>query len=104
VAAQRARLSAERRARWDAALFGSDLGAAIRRTTATSWARDPWARGSYSAARPGFARCREVLAEPVAERVFFAVEACLPRMYGAIHGAWASGADAARRVAAALGR
>ena len=83
-------------------LFGSDLGDAIRRTTATAWLGDPWARGSYSAARPGFARCREVLGEPVAERVFFAGEACPPSMYGAIHGAWASGADAARRVAAAL--
>ena len=83
-------------------LFGSDLGAAILRTTATSWLRDPWARGSYSAARPGFARCRERLAEPVAERVFFAGEAGPPAMYGAIHGAWASGADAARRVVAAL--
>ena len=83
-------------------LFGSDLGAAIRRTTATSWLRDPWARGSYSAARPGFARCREALAEPVAERIFFAGEGCPPTMYGAIHGAWASGAAAARRVVAAL--
>jgi monoamine oxidase len=85
-------------------LFGSGLGDAIRRTTATAWLGDPWARGSYSAARPGFAHCRSVLAEPVAERVFFAGEACPPTMYGAIHGAWASGADAARRVAAALAR
>ena len=84
------------------ALFGSTVGDAIRKTTATAWLGDPWARGSYSAARPGFARCREVLAEPVAGRVFFAGEACPPAMYGAIHGAWASGADAARRVAAAL--
>jgi monoamine oxidase len=86
------------------ALFGSDLGGAIRRTTATAWAGDPWARGSYSAARPGFARSRAVLAEPLAERVFFAGEACPPAMYGAIHGAWASGAEAARGVASALAR
>ena len=84
------------------ALFGSDFGNAIRRTTATAWLGDPWARGSYSAARPGFARYRETLAEPVADRVFFAGDACPVTMYGAIHGAWASGAETARRVAAAL--
>jgi monoamine oxidase len=83
-------------------LFGSDLGRRIRRTTATAWLSDPWARGSYSAARPGFARCRAALAEPVADRVFFAGEACTPTAFGAIHGAWASGVDAARRVASAL--
>ena len=87
-----------------ASLFGSDFGRKIGRTTATAWLTDPWARGSYSAARPGFARCRTVLAEPVADRVFFAGEACTPTAYGAIHGAWASGVDAARRIVDALAR
>jgi len=87
-----------------AGLFGTDLRDQIRRTSATAWLADPWARGSYSAARPGFARCRAILAAPVADRVFFAGEACPPTMYGAIHGAWASGVDAARRVAATLDR
>jgi monoamine oxidase len=85
-------------------VFGGDLGRAIRRSTATAWLADPWARGSYSAARPGFARCRAVLAEPVAGRVHFAGEACEPTAYGAIHGAWFSGAEAAHRVVAALAR
>jgi monoamine oxidase len=80
-------------------VFGSELGRRIRRTTATAWLGDRWARGSYSAARPGFARCRSVLAAPVAERVFFAGEACVPTAFGAIHGAWMSGADTARRIA-----
>jgi monoamine oxidase len=85
-------------------VFGSDLGRRIRRSTATGWLGDRWARGSYSAARPGFARCRATLAEPIAGRVFFAGEACTPTAFGAIHGAWRSGADAARRIAAALAR
>ena len=85
-------------------LFGSDLGRRIRRSTATAWLNDRWARGSNSAARPGFARCRTVLAEPVADRVFFAGEACPPTAYGAIHGAWASGADAAHRIVSTLVR
>ena len=86
------------------ALFGSDLGRRIRKTAATAWFSDPWSRGSYSAARPGFARCRAVLAEPIDDRVFFAGEACTPTAYGAIHGAWLSAADAADRVVSTLGR
>ena len=81
-------------------IFGSDLARKIRRTSATAWVSDPWARGSYSAARPGFARGRTTLATPVADRVFFAGEACPPTAYGAIHGAWLSGVDAAHRILA----
>ena len=40
--------------------------------------------------------------EPVADRIFFAGEACTLTAFGAIHGAWISGADAARRIASAL--
>jgi monoamine oxidase len=83
-------------------VFGSDLGRRIRRSTATGWLGDPWARGSYSAARPGFAHCRSRLIEPVADRIFFAGEACTATAFGAIHGAWASGAGAARRIATTL--
>ncbi|HXJ84875.1 MAG TPA: NAD(P)/FAD-dependent oxidoreductase [Candidatus Methylomirabilis sp.] len=85
-------------------LFGSDLGRHIRKTSATAWVGDPWSRGSYSAARPGFARCRSVLAEPVEHRVFFAGDACTPTAYGAIHGAWLSAARAADGVVSALAR
>jgi monoamine oxidase len=83
-------------------LFGADVGRRIRRATATAWAGDPWARGSYSAARPGFAHCRATLARPVADRLFFAGDACTIGSFGAIHGAWASGAEAARQIVAAL--
>jgi monoamine oxidase len=79
-------------------IFGADLGRRIRRSTATAWSTDPWARGAYSAARPGYARCRRVLTRPVARRVFFAGEACVVDTFGAIHGAWASGAESARQV------
>jgi monoamine oxidase len=79
-------------------IFGADLARRIRRSTATAWSTDPWARGSYSAARPGFARCRPVLTRPLARRVFFAGEACVTDTFGAIHGAWASGVESARQV------
>ena len=79
-------------------LYGAALGRRIRRSTATAWAGDPWARGSYSAARPGCADRRRILGQPVADRVFFAGDACTTDTFGAIHGAGASGAAAARRI------
>ena len=85
-----------------AGVFGADLVRRIRRTTATAWLSDPWARGSYSAARPGFAHCRAVLTQPVDDRVFFAGEACTSNAFGAIHGAFTSAAEAAGHVVAAL--
>jgi predicted NAD/FAD-dependent oxidoreductase len=43
-----------------------------------------------------------VLGQPVAERVFFAGDACTTDTFGEIRGAWASGVEAARRVTALL--
>ena len=87
-----------------AQLFGADLPRRIRRSVSTAWAADPWARGSYSAARPGFASRRATLAEPVAERVFFAGDACTVESYGEINGAWHSATAAARRIVTARAR
>jgi monoamine oxidase len=82
-------------------LFGADIAPRLRRATSTAWASDPWAHGSYSAARPGFAHTRAVLGEPVGERVYFAGDACTVDTYGAINGAWDSAAVAARKIVAA---
>lgn len=85
-------------------LFGAALLRRIRRAVSTAWASDPWARGSYSAARPGFASCRAVLAEPIDGRVFFAGDACTVNTFGAINGAWDSAAVAVRRIVATRAR
>jgi monoamine oxidase len=85
-------------------LFGAGLLRRVRRSVSTAWASDPWARGSYSAARPGCAARRTTLAEPVAERVFFAGDACTVESYGEINGAWHSAVRAARRLVAARAR
>ena len=82
------------------ALFGTGIRRSLRRSTATAWASDRWARGSYSAARPGFAHCRPVLARPVAERVFFAGDACTVDTFGEIRGCWFSAMAAAAGIIA----
>src|SRR5439155_20983738 len=62
-------------------LFGSGVRAQLAPLAATAWLRDPWARGSYSYARPGHADDRARLAAPVNDRLFFAGEACSPNFF-----------------------
>lgn len=66
----------------------------------TNWSKDPLSLGSYSypakASQPGD---RRVLAEPVADTLFFAGEACHPDYASTVHAAHESGLLAAKAVA-----
>jgi monoamine oxidase len=84
-------------------VFGAALRKQIRAVAATAWVRDPDILGGYSFALPGKAHLRPRLAEPLAERVFFAGEACSLAAFGTVHGARASGEAAVRAVARRLG-
>jgi monoamine oxidase len=81
-----------------AGIFGSEFTRQISASLTVGWSQDPWSRGSYSAARPGRARMREVLNQPIGERLFFAGEACSVEHFGTIHGAWESGVRAAAQA------
>lgn len=84
-------------------MYGDRVGAAVRRTRVTHWGRNPWTLGAYSAARPGQAGMRAVLAEPVADRVFFAGEACGPLRFSAsLAAAYVAGLEASRLLLASL--
>ncbi|WAJ27191.1 flavin monoamine oxidase family protein [Antarcticirhabdus aurantiaca] len=85
------------------ALLGADLGRRLRVLGETAWGQDPYALGSYSHAEPGRAEDREALAQPVADRLFFAGEATHPQAFSTAHGAWETGLRAAREVLASLG-
>ena len=80
------------------ALLGSDFRHRLKPLAASRWARDPFARGSYSHALPGHAADRAVLAAPVDGRLFFAGEATSPNFFSTAHGARDSGERAAREV------
>jgi len=65
----------------------------------TRWLSDPWSRGSYSyRAMGGKESDRQVLAEPVADRLFFAGEATHEEHYGTVHGALLAGEREALRI------
>ena len=82
--------------------LGNDFRRRIKPLAESRWARDPFARGSYSHALPGHAGKRAVLAAPVDGRLFFAGEATSPNFFSTAHGARDSGERAAKEVMALL--
>jgi monoamine oxidase len=82
-------------------LLGHDVRRRLQPIAVSKWGRDPYARGSYSYARPGDAQARVVLATPV-DRLFFAGEACSTQHFSTAHGAYQTGAAAAEQVIRAL--
>lgn len=83
-------------------IYGADVRREIHGTHATRWGTDSLSRGAYSAALPGHADKREVLAGPLDDRLFFAGEATDPTWAARVTGAWTSGQRAAREAVAAL--
>jgi monoamine oxidase len=80
------------------AILGSDYRRKLTPLVESRWAHDPFALGAYSAALPGHAGARAVLAAPVDNRLFFAGEATSPNFFSTAHGARDSGERAAREV------
>jgi len=87
---------------WLAKLFGSDVGAAVKKSSATQWNASPYVLGAMSAAAPGGQPSRKVLADPVGA-VFFAGEATHETMWGTVDGAWDSGERAAEAALRRIG-
>jgi monoamine oxidase len=84
---------------WLRDLFGSDVGKAVMRSSATRWNAEPYVMGAMSVASPGGQPARRILAEPLGP-LFFAGEALHEQLGGTVGGAWMSGeraADAALR-------
>jgi monoamine oxidase len=84
--------------------LGSDFARRIRPLGMHRWGDDPFVRGSYSFALPGRADCRDVLAGPVDDRLFFAGEACSRNEYSTAHGAYLTGIAAAEQAIARIRR
>jgi monoamine oxidase len=81
-------------------LLGSDFARRLKPIGGHRWGADPFALGSYSFARPGYADRRAVLAAPVDGRLFFAGEACSRHDFSTAHGGYLTGVAAADDVIA----
>lgn len=78
--------------------FGNDIRRHALRSIATAWNAEQTTLGSYSCALPGQADQRGVLAQPLADRVFFAGEATRIEDHATCHGAYWSGIRAADEI------
>lgn len=88
-------------------MYGAKLIAGIREaaTKVTHWGQNKWTLGAYSAALPGASEMHAQMARPVADRVFFAGEACGPSEFnGSLPAAYVSGLKASRAVQHSLAR
>jgi monoamine oxidase len=84
---------------WLTKLFGSDMAAAVKKSSATNWNGAPYVQGAMSAAVVGGQPSRKALTEPIG-CMFLAGEATHETLWGTVDGAWESGeraADAALR-------
>ena len=80
-------------------MFGSDTRRAVSHGAMTNWGAERHVRGAYAAARPGKAYAREVLSDPVGERIWFAGEALAGGLKQTAAGARLSGEAVAGKVA-----
>ena len=82
-------------------VFGSRVRAAYRGGRVHAWMNDPLSLGCYSHARPGHAEARARLAQPVAERIYFAGEATAAGPDGSFGAAMTAGGAFLAGLAAA---
>jgi monoamine oxidase len=80
-------------------MFGSEARKAVTHGTMTNWGAERHVRGAYAAARPGKAHARDILGEPVGERIWFAGEALAGGLKQTAAGARLSGEAVAGKVA-----
>ena len=81
-----------------AAMVGSRIRRAVTGGRLAGWWSDPYARGSYSVAKPGHLSARTSLRRPVAERIWFAGEATAGGGAMTVGGATLEGERAAQEV------
>jgi monoamine oxidase len=87
---------------WLTKLFGSDIAAAVKKSSATRWNAAPFAQGAMSAAPPGAQPSRKILTEPIGS-LFLAGEATHETLWGTVDGAWESGERAAEAALRRIG-
>jgi len=83
-------------------VFGHDIVRHIKGDRQSAWRGNPFVRGAYSSASPGQFYQRAVLAETIADRLFFAGEATSLNHFSTCHGAKMSGELAVGKVLEAI--
>jgi monoamine oxidase len=87
---------------WLSKLFGSEVAATVKSSSATRWNASPYVLGAMSAAAPGAQASRKMLLEPMGP-LFLAGEASHETLWGTVDGAWESGERAAEAALRRIG-
>jgi monoamine oxidase len=87
---------------WLGKLFGGDVAASVKKSSATRWNASPFTLGAMSVAAPGGQGSRKILTEPLGN-LFLAGEATHETLWGTVDGAWESGERAAEAALRKIG-
>ena len=87
---------------WLTKMFGSDVAAAVKKSSVTRWNAAPFVLGAMSSAGPGGQSSRKILTEPIG-CMYFAGEATHETLWGTVDGAWESGERAAEAALRRIG-
>lgn len=79
-------------------MYPAATRARLSKAVASGWSNDPLAQGAFSYVTPGNQSAREIMAEPIGGRLYFAGEHVSVANHSSIHGAYISGQEAAARA------
>ncbi len=69
-----------------------------------NWKNDPWTKGAYSFALPGYAGAKKIYREPIGDRIYFSGEASYDGPHpGTVEAAVVSGLTTARKLLSGIG-
>ena len=85
-------------------LFGNRIEQSFVKGVASLWRNNSYTLGAYASAELGASTMREYLRESIADRVFFAGEACHRSMWASVAGAHMSGQEVAGNAAKTIGK
>ena len=85
-------------------LFGNRIEQSLVKGVASSWRNNSYTLGAYASAELGASTMRKHLRESIAEKVFFAGEACHRSMWASVAGAHQSGQEVAAKAAKTIGK
>ena len=83
-------------------IFGSAVDSNFVKGHVTRWGLDPLFKGSYASAEPGAYKLRAKLRAPLAERLYFAGEACSSDEWATVSGAYKTGVAVGKSLAGTL--
>ena len=85
-------------------IFGNRIEQSFVKGAASSWRNNSYTQGAYASAELGASTMREFLRESIADKVFFAGEACHRTMWASVAGAHLSGQEVAANAAKTISK